>query len=363
MRKGLRRFFERRQGKILRRVPYTALFAAQARAAQGPLSPCRPDLRAFGKHFIRYDYRLACVTPSPVNLGDFIQSDATEQAIRKVIEGATFQPWVRSELTWYDREPAICVMQGWYENETLGFLPNRRVLPVWIGTHFSRETRESLACLLSFNRDAFRDWVFGCRDLSTLRWCREHGLEAYLSRCLTLTLPRAEQATRGKSVFLVGPSAWREAVFAHLPAELREDVVQTDHYEGFPRSLIPADAQHDLRLAREWLTRYRDEARLVITNRIHCAQPCVAMGTPTVLIAPQYDEEERLSTIRGILPIWTMRDWVAGRVQLPSRAPDIEPLKRDLLENLRLSILAACGESVDGQALSACRARIAEFKA
>lgn len=365
MRKVLKQFFLRRLTKRLKRAPYTALFSAQTRAAQGPVAPFRSDLSLFGKRFIRYDYRLACVSPSPVNLGDFIQSDATEQAIRQVVEGATFQPWLRSELSWYDREPAVCVMQGWYETETLNFLPNRRVLPVWIGTHFSRETRESLELLLSFNRDLFRDQVFGCRDLSTLRWCREQGLEAYFSRCLTLSLPRVVHHIDQdrESVFVVGPQSWRNVIMAQLPTEWREQVVQTDHYEDVPRSLIPADAARDLELARARLAAYREKARLVITNRIHCAQPCATMGIPTVFIVPTYDEEERFSTLQGILPIWTLRDWTEGRVNLTPKAPDLTPLRSNLLENLRLSILAARGEPVDVSALEACRNRIATFRA
>lgn len=68
-------------------------------------------------------------------------------------------------------------------------------------------------------------------------------------------------------------------------------------------------------------------------------------------------------TRAGLGPIAPFRDLRDGRVDFSPAAPDIEPLKRDLLENLRLSILAARGEGVDADALGEIRARIADFHA
>lgn len=369
--KSVRMFIRERLAQRLRRGPLPEVLAAQTRAGLGPIAPFRADLPAFGGLFIRYDYRLGCATPSSVNLGDYIQSDAMEQAVRHVAEDCNwgvirFRPWLRSELSWYDREPAICVMQGWFEDATLNFLGNRAVLPVWVGTHFSGAIRPYLEWLLTLDREAFRDQTFGCRDRSTLRWCREQRLPAYFSRCLTLTFPRRTKAPaprEGNGVFVVGPRAWRDAVLPALPRALRDGATIVDHWEGLAPSRCPADAQRDLASARALLARYRDEARLVVTSRIHCAQPCTAMGIPTVLINPGYDECDRFSTLDGILPIWTLRDLRDGRVDFSPAAPDIEPLKRDLLENLRLSILAARGEGVDADALGEIRARIADFHA
>ena len=138
--------------------------------------------------YIRYAYRMN--TAWDVNLGDYIQSEATARAIEAAMGPVRFRPWVRSELSWYEGEPALCVMQGWFEHNTLNFLPNQSILPVWVGTHLAPHTRGQLAELLRLDRDAFVDQEIGCRDLSTLAWCREQGLSDYFSRCLTLTLPR-----------------------------------------------------------------------------------------------------------------------------------------------------------------------------
>lgn len=360
LRKRLRAKQAQRLAQSLREGPARHLLAAQARLAMGPVAPLRADLGRFGGRFIRYTYK----TPRGLdvrNLGDYLQSEATELAVRAAMgEAVAFTPWPRNALSWYDGPPAICVMQGWYEHDTLRFLPNRNVLPVWVGTHFERATRERLAFLAALDRDLLTDWEFGCRDLSTLEWCRSQGLAAYFSRCLTLTLPTRGPARRDK-LFLVGPDAWRERVQNALPRALREarPVVCADQLVTGERALAERD---HLPAAKTLLQTYRDEAALVITSRIHCAQPCLAMGIPVVFIDPVNKEAERFSTLRGLIPIHSFDDLKAGKVDLAPEPPDLAPLKRAMLENLRLSILEACGDDVERARLADLRADIAAFR-
>lgn len=62
------------------------------------------------------------------------------------------------------------------------------------------------------------------------------------------------------------------------------------------------------------LKRYRDEAGLVITTALHCAQPCAALGIPVVFVDPNYDEAERFSSMNGILPRYSLDDLKDARV-------------------------------------------------
>ena len=309
--------------------------------------------------YIRYAYRMN--TAWDVNLGDYIQSEATARAIEAAMGPVRFRPWVRSELSWYEGEPALCVMQGWFEHNTLNFLPNQSILPVWVGTHLAPHTRGQLAELLRLDRDAFVDQEIGCRDLSTLAWCREQGLSAYFSRCLTLTLPRRQNAVAkgaGK-VFVVGARDWRERVRQALPEDLRGRAVFMDQYAA--RTLSPAEAAAQDAQAKALLARYAQEAELVVTSRLHCAQPCLAMGIPVVFIDPAMDVVDRFSALRGLIKVWSLQDLDEGRVGFDPVCPDFEALKRDLIENLRLTLLRALGREVDGAALQACRERIAAF--
>ena len=68
------------------------------------------------------------------------------------------------------------------------------------------------------------------------------------------------------------------------------------HYDGekiefvrheYKKQEIPTHEQR-FEIARNILRKYA-RARLVITSRIHCALPCLALGTPVVLVTKKYD--------------------------------------------------------------------------
>jgi exopolysaccharide biosynthesis predicted pyruvyltransferase EpsI len=47
-------------------------------------------------------------------------------------------------------------------------------------------------------------------------------------------------------------------------------------------------------IAQEYLDRYRKEAKLVITSRLHCALPCIAMGIPVIVMGDHRDKRLQL---------------------------------------------------------------------
>lgn len=326
-------------------------------AQRQPIFPSVHELKNFGNRFIRYDYRPFYGWGG--NLGDWIQSEATEYAIRKIMEGESpeFIRWQRSELSWYRGAPVICVMQGWFDNETLDFLPNSNVLPVWIGTHFTNQIRRRLEWGLRFKQTMFSGQEIGCRDLSTYKWCQKHNIKAYFSRCLTLTFPRRDASPRSGKVFCVNCPDW---LIKCLPPALRKEAELIDQ-RGCNFGYTLMDERRYEQAARLMLERFKNEARLIITTALHCAQPCLAMGIPVVFVDPGYNEADRFSSMRGIIPIWTRTDALEGKINFDPVAPDIEPLKQDILENLRLSLLRALGRKVDSGRLSIIRERIHAF--
>lgn len=281
-------------------------------------------------HFVSYYYE----APSGVaNLGDYIQTIATERAImccvkdRKVV----FEPVLRSHLVAH--QGGTCVMQGWYEHKQLSFLPGPDTRPVWMGTHFCKEARKLLLYLYHNSEIRFHD--IGCRDKSTLAFCRSMGISSYLSRCLTLTLPKRSilEGEKADKVYIVDCSM---EIISSLPDSIKKGAIVKDQ-----RSFEYASWQ-DWRMCRtaaeELLEEYRQNARLVVTTALHCAQPCIAMGIPVVFINPKYIEEERFSSMDGIIPQYTLTDLKENRIVYPSEAPNIEDLKVSILRNLELTL-------------------------
>jgi hypothetical protein len=52
------------------------------------------------------------------------------------------------------------------------------------------------------------------------------------------------------------------------------------------------------KMARYLLDLYRDEARLVITTKLHCALPCIAFGVPVIFFGDPHSY--RLSLLRDL---------------------------------------------------------------
>ncbi len=148
-----------------------------------------------------------------------------------------------------------------------------------------------------------------------------------------------------------------------LPFIPRDIKVKAQHInqQGYmPDSLTSA---HFFDTAKTLLTRYKNEARLIITSALHCASPCVAMGIPVIFCRQNDEQLTRFSALKGILPIYTIDDFKNNRVDFAPNAPNIEPLKSAMIENLRLSVSVSRGESVVLVKLNEIREFIANFRA
>src|SRR5690606_7942285 len=150
----------------------------------------------------------------------------------------------------------------------------------------------------------------GCRDQFTADTLNEKGIKAYFTGCLTLTLDsyKVKDSERNDKIYIVDPlySYPRpEKVFyntkqtvkniingkafqlgkknKHLKNFISEEVLRKAEYiiQELP-SNIYTDAQK-FQMAENLLNKYA-RAKLVITSRIHCALPCLALGTPVIFV-------------------------------------------------------------------------------
>ncbi|WP_279136535.1 hypothetical protein [Parabacteroides johnsonii] len=75
---------------------------------------------------------------------------------------------------------------------------------------------------------------------------------------------------------------------------------------------------------------YKTEARLVVTTRLHCLLPCVAMGIPIIFF--NNPDNYRTSWVRDIgVEIYELQD--IGRVDWNPTLIDIEKRKKDLIKD------------------------------
>lgn len=264
------------------------------------------------------------------NLGDWYQSFAVRELFRKMgVPESEILTVDRTGITSYRGERTRLVLQGCFLHMKGApvFPVSPDVDPCFFGFH----------CLSALDRKGIEalpdDLLIGCRDEPTFRRMQKLGKRAFLSGCLSLTLDRRPAAPQAGKVFLVDAP---RGVEAYMPAHLRENAEYVSQSFRLEKEWDDREAHERMReKARETLAKYRDEASLVVTSRLHVAAPCTAMGVPVVLVRNYFDE--RYAWIEKLLPLYTPDRF--GGIDWNAHAPDLEPLKRQILDTA-----AACVE-------------------
>jgi hypothetical protein len=142
----------------------------------------------------------------------------------------------------------------------------------------------------------------GARDLWTMNLLKEKGVEAYFSGCMTLTIGSGTERKRGDYVCAVN---LRKPVFQTLRAKVRGGLVQTTHED----KTLTAFADRMAR-ARKLLSLYA-HAKCVVTSKLHCALPCLALGTPVLFVIAAHDSY-RFDGLRDLVRHCTPEEFLSG---------------------------------------------------
>lgn len=167
--------------------------------------------------------------------------------------------------------------------------------------------------------EVLKSWAkfgpIGCRDIQTKELIQSYGFDSYFSSCLTTTLTpeyvlaNERQPFIRKKVLLVDVIEENPKIRFWPPKRFFKSYKRSSEYNKCINHLTkllqyydgeeieklthiyPMNLKHENRfeIAKELLKKYA-MAKLVITSRIHCALPCLALGTPVVLMTKKYDE-------------------------------------------------------------------------
>ena len=278
------------------------------------------------KHAVMYYLSSAGIRK---NIGDYIQSVAADQFMHatELIE--------REHLHEYRGGPTKLIMNGWFMHRPANFPPSPDIVPLFVSFHL----RPCIADAFLTDRTVEylkRHGPVGCRDMNTVELLKARGIPAYFSNCLTLTLGRTfprvpegrrrgvcfvdpmhclrrsdavrslpwllahpllavrvflrmqRQAFRGESVLFRARKFLMMGAFlrAYLRLFAKEALLGADYYTHAVRERLFGSESEKFSYCRDMLRRY-SEAKFCVTCRIHCALPCIAMGTPVVFVDPQ----------------------------------------------------------------------------
>lgn len=224
----------------------------------------------------------------------------------------------------YDGEYILLPITGYFDNtfDNEAFPISKKIIPVFIGIHVISEK------IIDRLRTHAQFGPFGCRDLETMKAMRKAGLDAYVSGCLSICRKREvfdEIANRTKVYLIDVP----EQFYDVIPQDILNDAINlpsplqnfgTEEYS--PNNTIEAH-----KFKNSILSEIRDNAKLVITSRLHFSLPLIAMGIPVITLHYCEDDllECRYSGLDQILSCYTLKN--CSLINWNPKVPDIEDIK------------------------------------
>lgn len=245
------------------------------------------------------------------NVGDYIQSLAARQFLPKVDHYIC-----REKLDKYSGTETKMIMNGYFMRYPENWPPSPSIIPLFISFHMNIShaermlTKQGIAYLRKYE-------PIGCRDMSTLKLLKEKNIQAYFSSCLTLTLGNSyrhnssediyfvdvlyryptwknvfksfnsfQKSLKNKSIFMLGKQ--KNLIQKFFGKDIVQAAKQITHI--YPSNEFPTEESR-FGLADRILKRY-EKAKLVVTSRIHCALPCLAMGTPVIFVDGGFKQYE-----------------------------------------------------------------------
>ena len=255
-----------------------------------------------------------------VNVGDYFQTFAIDYIYANMgIAHSEIINIDRHALESYVGEAVTLPLNAWfgYREDTCRFSKN--IKPVFIGYHNLDK---------NVNIEMSQYGMIGCRDEATYQVLSRAGIHAYISGCMTVLFPKRDLTPQKEKIFLVDLP---QSVMKIIPGEIKEKAELISHEIRIDENADDAHEQRRLEAkAREILIRYREEATLVITSRLHAALPCMAMGIPVILLREGVDE--RFTFLDKFIPIYNTKDKeVLTKIKWQGHTTDIEQFKKELI--------------------------------
>ena len=256
------------------------------------------------------------------NLGDNIQTLAIEHIYQAMkIEEKDIEAVQIEDISTYRAKgnyQLILPMQGCfrYLKKNDIFPISKDIKPVFIGYSRSMCGYDKLTQYEPWGR-------IGCRDEVTMKLLKKKGVDAFLSGCLTICFPRRQEQPKDGKIFLVDTM---KGIENYMPEEYRDRLVYVSQETD--------DGENLEQRAQNLLDQYRREAQLVVTSRLHCASPCMAMGIPVIMVRQYFDS--RYEWIGKYTKLYTPDlfetiDWRPMPVELEAAKEMIMQLAMDML--------------------------------
>lgn len=276
-----------------------------------------------------------------LNIGDDIQALATSYFLPQIdyfIDREHMESFCSRS-----RKPVAVIMNAWYMWNKWNWPPSKYIYPLFVGFHYADHQLGyqpgsviKYQMLTGEGGEYLRaNGPIGCRDEFTRDNLDRLGIESYFSGCITLTLPKRQVRDMGRYICLVDAGD-------EITRKIKEDLKDSDiEIKEFTHNR-PRDKERPWeerkRFVEERLDIYQN-AICVVTKRLHCALPCLAMEVP-VLLSRISPDETRFSPYLDWLHWTSPEDYLSGRCDFdvtdpPENKPDYKPVREALIKKCR----------------------------
>ena len=228
--------------------------------------------------------------PPFVNIGDYIQSLAAKQFIKNKNNIIYLN---RDNLKDYSGNKIKFIFNCWFiiNDKTINISNN--LIPLFISFHIS-----NLNNIYKMKKILKKYEPIGARDIDTMNALEKNGIKSYYSSCLTLTLGKTYKVQKKKNIIYLVDYNFNQNILLDIEVIKILKFYQPDEVKFLYHEKMSLNTSHKERfkLAKKFLKKY-SKARLVITNRLHAALPCVGMEVPVILYNIKNKHDRRFSGI------------------------------------------------------------------
>ena len=320
------------------------------------------------------------------NIGDFIQSLAAAQFMGKKEDIILLE---RENLNSYNGDEVKVIMNAWFMRNPTNWPPSNKIHPIFYAFHINSIAKKELLNKKSISY--FKKYEpIGCRDINTVDILKEAGVDAFYTGCLTLTLDEKYASKERNDTIYISDLTYPNNSILNINnylTLLKQTIInpklllaishKIKHQQSYIRKLFDSaniintyikiidksilleaeylnhiiefdNYENMLKKAEDLIIKY-SKAKAVITNKIHCALPCLGLQTPVIWIEDLDGDEEYRCRFKGISNLFNRISYQKGmahilfdnkvqkitRNNFPNNPTDYEKIKNNLLNMMK----------------------------
>lgn len=286
-----------------------------------------------------------------INLGNEIQTIAARRFLPKI------DYYIDHErLNSFDEDTDVkLIMNGWYLDCLKAWPPSNSIDPLLVSMHFNPKPENQEVILAEESREFLcENGPVGCRDVHTQEFLQKNDIDAYFSGCLTLTLDTAGKYNNKDedNEYIILSLDYPNDMLSYLREKTDKKiyVINQDFPPAFENAYLGSisknlnnystfyNFEEKMFIAENFLRLY-ENASCIITDRLHCALPSLALQTPVLLFNSRRNQE-RFDGLNNLIRRTTIEEYMESYnifdVENPPENPkEYLKLRKNLIEKCK----------------------------